>query len=98
MRALFLAWLLGHWRCPWCCGCALAVMGLAACGERGDGGSYRSAPDPDSSGAPASGGSVVATATAIVHVAVPATGPGPEIRLGRAVEAGPDGEPVPPKR
>lgn len=98
MRALFHAVVLGHRRCLWCCGWLLAVMGLAACGERGVGGASGSAPPSDSPGALPPEGAVVATATAVVHVAVPATERGPEIRLGKTVEVGSDGEPVPPKR
>ncbi len=99
MRTVFRAWVPGHWRRLRRCGCALAIMGLAGCGERGGGASSGSETSSGSPGAVPPGSAVVATATTVVQVATPApSATGPELRLGRAVEVGPDGEPISPKR
>jgi hypothetical protein len=99
MRALFRTWVSGHWRRLWRCGCALAIMGLAGCGERGGAAPSGSEASSGSPGAVPPGSAVVVTATAVVQVATPApSAPWPEPRLGRAVEVGADGEPVSPKR
>lgn len=96
MRARRRAGFLGHSRSGSPGWWLFAAIGLVACGERDRGGT---APTIDSRGTAPPGDAVVATATATVQVAAPATPPRvPEIRLGQAVEVGPDGEPVPPKR